>query len=245
MGDDVPRPWTVTARNLPEHAGNPIHTDEGAREQGFPAALVAGVTTYAYLTHPIVAAWGLEWLEHGGGEVRFRAPVFADRPLDCVPTVGVDGEVTVEAIDSTEGTNPRAVLSATRHGGPPPPSRRGDALTSRQYLLDGRHGPDYGSRAGDDLAIYEREAAIHPAVWPAIANSVFSSELVRGSWIHTRSIVRHHGVARWGATVDVHAVVVERFLRGGERAVADVVIEEAGRPIATLEHEAIVDLTVG
>ena len=51
-------PWTVTARNLAHHARNPIHTDAGAQAQGFPRALVAGVTTYAYLTHPVVAGVG-------------------------------------------------------------------------------------------------------------------------------------------------------------------------------------------
>src|SRR5680860_163226 len=68
---ETPTTWVVRARNLPEHAGNPIHTDAGARAEGFPSALVAGVTTYAYLTHPLVAAWGLDWLTRGGGEVRF------------------------------------------------------------------------------------------------------------------------------------------------------------------------------
>jgi len=42
---------------------------------------------------------------------------------------------------------------------------------------------------------------------------------------------------------DVHAVVVRRFQRHGERAVADIRIEVDGRPVATLEHEAIVDLS--
>ena len=40
-----PVPWSVTAQNLPEHARNAIHTDEGAQAAGFPRALVAGVTT--------------------------------------------------------------------------------------------------------------------------------------------------------------------------------------------------------
>ncbi len=79
--------WSVLAQNLPEHAGNAIHTDEGARAAGFPAALVAGVTTYAYLTHPVIAAWGLDWVAAGGGEVRFRRPVFAGDLVRCEPSV--------------------------------------------------------------------------------------------------------------------------------------------------------------
>ena len=80
------RSSAVVARNLPEHARNAIHTDAGARAQGFPRALVAGVTTYAYLVHPAIDAWGLDWVAHGGGEVRFRRPVFDGDTVRCVPT---------------------------------------------------------------------------------------------------------------------------------------------------------------
>jgi acyl dehydratase len=243
MGDD-PQPWQVTAQNLPEHAGNPIHTDEGARAQGFPAALVAGVTTFAYLTHPLVAAWGVDWLARGGGEVRFTAPVFAGRELACTPTTRPDGSVTVEAVDPTEDRNPRAVFEAVRDAGPPPVARDGEVLPSRHFVLDGCYGADYGARAGDDLALYLKEGIVHPAVWPAIANAIMSTELVNGPWIHTRSIVRHHAVAHQGATVAVHATVVDRFVRRGERAVVDIVVDHDGAPVATLEHEAIIDLTM-
>lgn len=242
--EDDPQPWTVTAQNLPEHAGNAIHTDEGARAEGFPAALVAGVTTYAYMTHPLVGAWGGEWVARGGGRMRFKAPVFAERSIDCTPTARPDGSVTVEAIDASEATNPRAVFQAVRDAGPPPQPRDGEVLPSRRFVLEGRYGADYGARAGDDLALYLRDGIVHPAVWPAIANNIMSTDLVNGSWIHTRSVVRHHGVAPSGATVDVHARVVDRFVRHGLRAVVDIVIEHDGSPIATLEHEAIIDLTV-
>lgn len=243
MGDE-PQPWTVTAQNLPEHAGNPIHTDEGARAEGFPAALVAGVTTYAYLTHPLVAAWGVDWLARGGGEVQFKAPVFAGRELACTPTTPPDGSVTVEAIDPTEDRNPRAVFTAVRDAGPPPVARDGEVLPSRQVMLDGRYGADYGARAGDELALYLQEGIVHPAVWPAIANTIMATELVNGAWIHTRSVVRHHALAHEGATVTVHATVVDRFVRHGERAVVDLVVDLDGAPVVTMEHEAIIDLTV-
>lgn len=255
---DVPVSWTVIARNLPEHASNPIHTDAGAQAAGFPSALVAGVTTYAYLTHPIVAAWGLDWLAGGGAEVRFRAPVVAGRLIECTPSTDDehrdddrdddrhdehDGDVTVEAIDPREDTNPRAVLRAVRSVGPPVPRRPGDELPSLRIALTGEFGPDYGARAGDDLPRYLDDGIVHPAVWPALANRVYSTHLVNGSWIHTRSIVRHHATAPAGAEVDVHATVVDRFERHGQRAVCDIDIVLDGRPIVTIEHEAIVDLT--
>jgi acyl dehydratase len=239
--DTTLAPWSVEARNLPEHAGNPIHTDDGARAAGFPAALVAGVTTYAYLTRPAVAAWGLDWLTRGGGEVRFRAPVFAGDEVRCTPRCE-DGTWHVDAICPAQEPNPRASLRVDRDGGPPVDGRGGEPLPSRTFTLDGRYGADYGRRAGDDLTVYLDEGIVHPAVWPAIANRIFSTDLVDGSWIHTRSIVRHHAAGVAGTTVDVHATVVDRFDRHGERAVCDIVIEHAGTVLATLEHEAIVRL---
>lgn len=241
--DGSPRIWTVTARNLVEHADNPIHTDAGAQAAGFPAALVAGVTTYAYLTHPLVAAWGVDWLTRGGGEVRFQAPVFAGDRVDCVPRPADDHETVVEAICAAHDLAPRVTLRATTDAGPPPEIRSGERLPSRQFVLADGYGTDYGTRAGDDLELYQRDGVVHPAVWPAIANNVFATDLVTGAWIHTRSIIRHHAPGPTGATVDVHATVVDRFERRGRRAVADVRIELDGRPLATLEHEAIVDLT--
>lgn len=243
MDSSDPILWTVTAQNLPEHARNPIHTDVGAQAAGFPRALVAGVTTYAYLTHPIVAAWGLDWLRRGGAEIRFRRPVFDHDTLRCVPQHD-DDDVLVEAL-TDEPEQPRAVLRAIRSAGAPAPMRPGEPLTTKRIRLGGEWGTDYGARAGDDLALYREHDVVHPAVWPALANQIVHTQVARGSWVHTRSIVRHHGLALGGTTADVHAVVVRRFESHGERAVLDVRIEVDGAVVATLEHEAIVALPPG
>lgn len=236
-----PEPWSVTAQNLPEHARNPIHTDAGAQAAGFRRALVAGVTTYAYLTHPIMAAWGLDWLRGGGGEVRFRRPVFDQDTLRCSPAAHGDDAVIVQAL-TDEPDEPCAVLTAVRNGGAPAAMRPGEQLTSRRLHLTGEWGSDYGTRAGDDLALYHDLGLVHPAVWPALANHIVHTQVARGSWIHTRSIVRHHATAAGGSFADVHAVVVRRFESNGERAIVDVHIEVDGVLVASLEHEAIVAL---
>jgi acyl dehydratase len=236
-----PVAWSVVARNLPEHAGNTIHTDRGARAAGYPAALIAGVTTYAYLTPPCVDAWGLDWLERGGGEVRFRAPVFDGDRVDCVPTTTAAG-ATLAAICTSRSPEPRAIFEAVRVAGEPPRPRDGRELPVKRIVLAGQFGWDYGARAGDEIDVYGREGIVHPAVWPALANRVYSTELVRGPWIHTRSLIRHHALGPAGATVDVFATVVEEFERNGRRAMCDVRIELDGRVLVTIEHEAIVEL---
>lgn len=236
----MPQTYTVVAQNLPEHARNPIHTDEGARAAGFDRALVAGVTTYAYLTHPVVDAWGAEWLASGGGEVRFRRPVFAGDTVLCMPRP--DGDAVLVEACTESGDDPRATFRAVRRADAATPMRPGEVLPSRQVRMDGELGGDYGERAGEHLAIYAEMGLVHPAVWPAIGNLVVHRDVARGSWIHTRSIVRHHSVALAGELADVHAVVVRRFERHGETAVLDVHIEVGGRLVASLEHEAIVAL---
>jgi acyl dehydratase len=234
-----PQPWTVTAVNLPEHGENAIHTDAGARAAGFPRALVAGVTTYAYLTHPLVEAWDLDWLRAGGGEVRFLSPVFDGDEVRCTPRI--DGQqIVVDAL--VDDDQPRATFTVTIDAGPPPAMRDGELLRTREVRLEDQWSDEYGLRAGDHLPLYSELGIVHPAVWPSLANHLVAAELVRGSWIHTRSIIRHHGVGRVGATAAIHGVVVDRFQRSGERAVVDVVIEVGGEIVATLEHEAIVAL---
>ena len=239
----TPREWSVTAQNLPEHAHNRIHTDEGAREFGFPAALVAGVTTYAYQCHPLIEAWGLDWVAQGGVELRLRAPVFQDDRVRCVPRAGDNGSVMVDAIVD-DPDSPRAIVQAWQVDHRLAPKRPGDDLPTYEFTLDELHGPDYSMRAGDDLDLLVREGVVHPAVWPSLANGIFAKELVRGSWIHTRSRITHLGLAYAGASIRITSRVIERFVRRGERAIVDLLIEADGRPVASIEHEAIIDLTV-
>lgn len=236
----APVAWTVIARNLPEHARNAIHTDAGARAAGFPRALVAGVTTYAYLTHPVVEAWGSSWLAHGGAEIRFRRPVFDQDVLVCTP--GTDERGLVVQAMTSEPEQPRAVMRPHDGGPPPDDLRPGSTLRPIEIELTGEWGGDYGRRAGDDAALYQDLGLVHPAVWPALANQVVHTQVAEGSWVHTRSIIRHHGLVAAGSLATVRARVVDRFQAHGERAVLDVHVEVDGAVVASLEHEAIVRL---
>ncbi len=229
--------WSVAARNLPEHARNPIHTDAGAQVAGFPAALVAGVSTYAYLTHVPVVGWGVQWIAGGGAEVRFLQPVFDGDLLRCV----VDGdEVRATVADSVRAT--ARVWCEARAA---TPRRGGDELEPLVVEL-GDEWVGLAERLGDDLPLYRDEGIVHPAAWPDLANQMVHRQLVDGSWIHTRSHIQHHALARLGGEAELSATVVDRFTsRSGERAVLDVAVRVDGELVAALEHEAIVSLAAG
>lgn len=232
-------PWSAVAPNLPEHADNPIHTDSGARAAGYPAAVVAGTTVYALMTHPPAVAWGDEWLERGGCEVRFRAPVLADEEVQCRVSAAGDERWLVEAVARGEVTSTLEVwLDAAI-----PDERDGDPLPPLDLVLDERWA-SYGTRAGDDLTLYADRGLVHPAVWPALGNRVFTLHLVRGPWVHTRSTIAHAALVDRDTPVRVVSSVVDRFdTRAGRRAVVDCrVVDRDGRLLCAIEHEALVEL---
>ena len=237
--------WSVEAVNLPEHADNPVHTDAGARAAGFRSALVAGTTVHAYLTRPIVEAWGVDWLAGGSSMVEFVAPVEAGDRFDCRPVVAADGSVEVRG---EVAGDLRARLVAHRRcpdgflGGPTVGARGSGALPPHVEVLDGPRA-DYACRAGEDLELYDESGLVHPCIWTTLANGVMVRHLVDPPWIHTRSRIVHHDTARVGGTALIEAVVIDRFeTRRGSRAVVDVAVSVDGRPVATVRHEALVSL---
>jgi acyl dehydratase len=248
----TPVPWSIVARNLPEHANNSIHTDEGARAAGFERALVAGVTSYGYCLHPVIEHFGLDWLAKGEAKVRFRSPVFDGDlvsfplTLNAVPAHDTATEHVEVAAWVERSARPLVTVSAwsTRRPSPFPTTmpREGEALETVHLRLDGEYGSHYALRSGNTEDQCAKAGLVHPGVWPALGNYVFHRQLARGSWIHTRSIVRQFAAVAEGVEAEVSSVVVERFSKGGERAIADVTIRVEGQVVAVLEHEAIIDL---
>lgn len=230
--------WSTTAVNLPDHADNLIHTDEGAQAAGFERALVAGTTVYAYMTHPAVAAWGIDWVAGGGGELRLRRPVFDEDTVDVVISHTDTGLPVVTAEVTGDA---RATLDLWRSVDAPT-LRDGEVLKPLDTTIEESH-VDYGMRCGDDLTLYAEQNVVHPVVWANLANTVFKQNLVTGPWIHVRSKIYHQGVARLGSRIHVDAHLIDRFdSRAGERALVDLRFTADDQPLATIEHEAIIVL---
>ncbi len=235
--------WSIDAVNLAEHADNLVHTHEGGIAAGYGGAVVAGTTIYAYLTRPAAQGWGLAWVRGGSAEVRFRAPILADERVDVVANPDPSGLEPGRAIIEARGPTGLCATLDVGLGGDEPLAPTGERLEPLVVEL-GERWVGYAARAGEDLALYAEHGIVHPVGWPALANRVFATQLVDGPWIHTRSSVRHLGTAAPGDTAVVEAWVVDRFEgRTGERAVVDVRISVERRPVAVIEHEAIVRLS--
>ncbi|HJN91166.1 MAG TPA: hypothetical protein QGF05_00390, partial [Dehalococcoidia bacterium] len=60
---------------------NVIHSTDAARDYGFDAALVGGVTAYGWTVSTIREAAGDRWLDDGWVDVAFRRPIYPDDDL--------------------------------------------------------------------------------------------------------------------------------------------------------------------
>lgn len=120
--------WAGEAFNQAPDSSNEIHGDKLARAYGFAGGLVPGVTISAYLTHPAVEAWGMDFLAHGYAHVRVFSPLY-------------DGEIFNVEIHQQTGTRYEASLL-----------RPGGALSARAEVWLDRDPPSAPVRRGDPLA---------------------------------------------------------------------------------------------
>jgi len=94
-----------------------------------------------------------------------------------------------------------------------------------------------------DNAIHTDEGAVAAGYERALVAGTTVYAYLTRPWIHTRSRVVHLGAASVGGVATVTSTVVDRFdTRAGERAVADIMVLVDDRPVAYIEHEALVRL---
>ncbi|HXH21593.1 MAG TPA: hypothetical protein VNN10_06155 [Dehalococcoidia bacterium] len=80
---------------------NAIHSTEGARDYGYQAALVGGVTVFGWSTPLILEVLGTSWLDHGWADLTFRRPTYPGDEL--VITLEEDGSVARLKITGLDG----------------------------------------------------------------------------------------------------------------------------------------------
>jgi acyl dehydratase len=259
--------YVVKARNTSSNSENKIHDDATARRYGFRGALVPGVTVYAYLTEPLVAAFGAAWLQRGTATVRFHKPVLDGEELKvaAVVTGRETGRTTVAVTAATAAEPQAATLGATLPAGSPTPVNlamyrqlplpepRPDATREHLQALDALGTPintyDEGAasewleRVSDPLPLYRgRDGWVHPAFFLDQANKALRQNVRLGPWIHAGSVIRHLGGARVGETLATRGRVRSVFERKGREFVELDLVIVAGdrpRPVAHILHTAI------
>lgn len=247
--------YGVTAFNTATASANKIHDDDVARSLGFGGGLVPGVDVYAYLTHPPVATWGVDWLRRGAMRARFRQPVYDGDAVEIRP-VGAgalelhSGErlcATADASFPESRAEPPdlarwpAVEPATEPPAATPESLAvGTTLALAPHTFRADRAPEYLDDVRETLPLYRDEGIAHPGWLLRDANYVLSANVRLGPWIHVESVVQHFDVVRDGDAVSARAVVTGEWERAGHRFVELDVVHLAGDGVvARTTHTAI------
>jgi acyl dehydratase len=262
----APTVYRVRAHNAATRSENRIHDDEVARRHGFRGGLVPGVTVYAYITRPVVAAFGRAWLERGTMTSRFHQP-FYDGDTVTVSAVAVERatlELTAtndagtvcatgraslpdaaDALDAARPPDPADYPETPLPDEPAPATPEAlaelDVLGSLEagFHADRAHG--FLGQLDDDLELYGREGLAHPGWLLRAANDILAANVRLGPWIHTASAVTNLGVVRDGDRVATRARVSGLSTRKGHELVElDVVlVANRDRPVTHIRHSAI------
>jgi hypothetical protein len=248
MGFPMSRPasWRAEAHNPVPDSENRIHSDDVARKHGFEGALVPGVTVSAYLCHPAVEAWGVEWLARGRASIVVKKPVYDGRAIRV--DVRTDGDRAYDAeLSDAAGTLCAIGRIEIPAELPPAPRRRGDDVVTGDRVPPTREGierlRDRGMGAvrvvwgkGSSMASYLRDADSLPELLRldrggyantsfvlGLTNWVFAANVALGPWLHLETQSQHFAPIAKDSEVVVEAQVVDLFEKKGH-AFVDVEI---------------------
>jgi len=252
--------YRVRARNIAADSENKIHDDTVARRYGFAGGLVPGIAVYGYLTRPIVAHWGTDWLERGSAGARFLQPCYEGEEITVRAAGGQALEVSATRPNGEVCAKGTATLSPAAAAPPDvgayttaplpadPPAASATSLAAGTVLgtlslrLDEARATAFADSISDDLAVYRGPSGVaHPALLLALANRALAGNVRLGPWIHVSSEVQHFSLARYGDAIALRTRVAECFERKGhEFVVLDIlVVADPDRPVQRIRHTAI------
>lgn len=240
----IPQPWEGEAFNQVPEAENRIHSDEVARKYGFRGGLVPGVTVAAYLCHPAVEAWGLDWLERGRARAVVSTPLYDHKRFRV--DLSASTESAYEAVLSDEdGTRCASGNVELPESTPSAPAMRGDPLidesfrrprASREVMEALRERGMRALRARWDTVAkitgYLRDEArmpkllqaedggyANPAFVLGLTNWALAGNVIMEAWLHLQTDSQHYRAIPRRSELIVEASVADLFEKKGNEFV--------------------------
>lgn len=251
-------PYRVEAYNTAKQSENKMHDDSVARKFGFSGGLVPGVDVLAYMIHPPVRVWGMDFLERGMIDARFTRPVYDGETVQVVAEQAGEGlELRVERSGEVRATGTASLTARPQapslDGFPDTePVARRLPVDADSYRLDKWLGtaprvwPDDGLaeyldevREADD--VYRREGIVHPGVLQRIMNKVLVDNAILGPWIHVGSRMQLLATARTDDELIARARVTGNYEKKGHRFVEldALIVANGTTAVAHCQHVAI------
>jgi hypothetical protein len=256
----------LIAVNTAPDSENRMHGDEAAR-YGFSSGLVPGVDVLGYLAHAGVERWGAAWLEGGRLDGRLIAPVYdreevvvaasdAGSGLDAT-VAGPDGDdvrarARLALLDdaAVDVVGERIVSTAPDIGILPEPDERppaarelleaGTVLGTQWATFHAEKAGPYLDEISEDHPVFRVDGLAHPGWLLRFSNWALSCTVRLGPWIHVGSDAWFLRSVADGDTIEVRAVVTDRFERKGHDFVDLAVVYRVDeRIVAFVDHRAI------
>jgi len=124
--------WSAKALNTAPNSENQIHGDDMAKEFGFKGGLVPGVTVSAYLLHPVIEKWGLDWLEKGWAKCKITLPLY-DKENFTVYFNEISENKILSNLKNTNKIVTANAEAALLEGIPKAPKIRNDKIAIENY----------------------------------------------------------------------------------------------------------------
>ena len=261
----TPPSFRRVAYNTAATSSNKTHDDAGARELGYRAALVPGITVYAYLTELAVAAWGDEWLAHGGASLTLPRPVFEGEELLCTatPSTERDGALELMAAGAQDGTArararvwlrmPDEALPIDRVPDPaaptgsalPPLSAGNVPLDTPMIALLEQITPEIAARWASDAGDMGQATGgspkhVHPA-WAASRQAgLLRHNFAMGPSIHAASEIANLRPCPVTGAYETRGVIRREWERNGHHyLLMDTIVLADGEPVTAVRHTSI------
>ena len=253
----------VVAHNDKPDSPNPIHSDAGARELGYPAALVPGITTYSYVVEVLRSALGPDWDAHARVQIRFTSPVF-DGDILSIRVAGATYATTstlvsflVSRYGATCATGTVTVLKSEAQAPPEDrfpriPLPRNPREFSEEAVLESELLGAVPVEVSSDavtayygaLGVPARQTA--PSAW--LANAYWDLVTLnfqrKGAGIHASTDLWHYRQVQVGERLEARGRFESLFGRRGNRyyVVKLGLVDESGSVVLVSYHTAIYHL---
>jgi len=263
----IPKPWQAEAYNQVPEAENRIHSDEMARRYGFQGGLVPGVTVSAYLCHPAVDAWGLDWLERGRAQAIVNTPLY-DRKRFRVELSNATANAYDGVLIDEDGTRCATASVALPDSAPKPPSMRGDPRiadgfrrprASREVMEElrerGMHALRARWNASAEITAYLRNPSempellrpdgggyANPAFSLALTNWALTGNVIIEAWLHLQTDSQNYRPIPRGSELLVESAIAELFEKKGHEFVdldVEAYLLDSKEPVMSARLRAI------
>lgn len=264
----LPKSFSAFAFNPVPESENRIHSDEVAHRFGFRGGLVPGVVVSAYLLHPAIEAWGLDWLSRGRAEIVVEQPLYDGERFDVIVEDVTQDGYTAHLSGISADVRAKGTVGLPNRL-PEPPLYRGDPrisagherpLASRQRFERLREEglgavrvrwPEAEittyTKDPDDmprLLQAQGEGYANPAFVLGMSNWALAANIRMSPWLHLQTEHQNFAPIPPGSELVVEQRIVDLFEKKGHEFV-DVSLaafQLDGRPVMSARLRAIYQL---